>query len=547
MPACLTHTFALFQGEMRLSSFVIEEWVDEVAPWATTPLFLGLIAAGFFGLITGWLIGKSQRKEPEILREESDELEALNWRHEKLVLTERQSLEKQARISYFVKELRESGISKRNALGVSLFELCESIRETRQTVGTDLSRLEMVEKELEKRSAGTPSRPEVISACREMAKQQMVQSRVVRDIFQNISKTVLPIESNALALSEAPRLSRSDLTVRLGKAKELARKLPPNWEMAANDVDGKIRDLLESSGDKEWGALGRILLVDGGVTASFQDSGTRNFPAVLDRAIAILNSVSAKPKTQPVSETPDKLSLNTNSLNPEALKPDNGFLAPLDLNREQMDATRRINPATLPGTPAFESRQEMVSNGNGSDSSNGSSEKPGESANQSAIEQILFRSNDVSLWGRNVYRGRNCRARAFGKLPTWAKWVSLERTDTGERVFTSLSAEPGFDGGSSPSFGFNSSNELFYGARHLGLFSDSCRNEVETKFTYGGWGYGHRVTGTSEAVDSPQALGWCGQEIPLDTVIEIVLYSELPERVEGDLVLDHESKTVESS
>jgi hypothetical protein len=89
-------------------------------------------------------------------------------------------------------------------------------------------------------------------------------------------------------------------------------------------------------------------------------------------------------------------------------------------------------------------------------------------------------------------------------------------------------------------FGFNGSNELFYGARHLGLFSESCPNEVETRFTYGGWGFGHRAREIAPEVEQLQAAGWEGREIPADTVFEIVIHEELPGLGRGDRVIDGE-------
>src|SRR5690606_29389395 len=94
------------------------------------------------------------------------------------------------------------------------------------------------------------------------------------------------------------------------------------------------------------------------------------------------------------------------------------------------------------------------------------------------------------------------------------------------------------NGQSADSFGFNGTNELFYGARHLGLFSEACPNEVETRFTYGGWGFGHRAHGIAPEVEQLQAAGWEGREIPSDTVFEIAIHEELPSLHEEDRLLE---------
>ena len=61
----------------------------------------------------------------------------------------------------------------------------------------------------------------------------------------------------------------------------------------------------------------------------------------------------------------------------------------------------------------------------------------------------------------------------------------------------------------------------------------------ETRFTYGGWGFGHKVNGFDDEPDSapPQAAGWEGKEIPSDTVFEIAVHSELPEGTDEELVI----------
>ena len=147
------------------------------------------------------------------------------------------------------------------------------------------------------------------------------------------------------------------------------------------------------------------------------------------------------------------------------------------------------------------------------------------------------RSTDVPLWGQDTNRGVNQRARALDMIPDWADWISIRRLDTGEVVYTSTDGFCLSNSETPGSVGFNGSHELFYGARHLGMYSDACPNEVETRFTYGGWGFGHRVREIDESGEALQASGWAGREIPADTVFEIILHAELPEQGEGDLIL----------
>jgi hypothetical protein len=69
------------------------------------------------------------------------------------------------------------------------------------------------------------------------------------------------------------------------------------------------------------------------------------------------------------------------------------------------------------------------------------------------------------------------------------------------------------------------------------MFSETVPNEVETRFTCGGWGFGHRVSEDGNESKSAQASGCAGKEISADTVFEIVLHQKLPEGVEADQVL----------
>ena len=121
--------------------------------------------------------------------------------------------------------------------------------------------------------------------------------------------------------------------------------------------------------------------------------------------------------------------------------------------------------------------------------------------------------------------------------PDWADWISISRVDTGEMIFAPTSIV-GFSNNDFHSLtGFNASHELFYGARHLGMFSETVPNEVETRFTYGGWGFGHRVSEDGDESESAQASGWAGKEISAETVFEIVLHQKLPEGAKADQVL----------
>ena len=207
---------------------------------------------------------------------------------------------------------------------------------------------------------------------------------------------------------------------------------------------------------------------------------------------------------------------------PGLMQPDTGFRDPGDFTRapvrigeDFLDLTTPAPEATLPGA-----------------------EEPTADVPEENRSLILFCSNNVELWGHDVYRGAHCRARAIKDFPAWAQWISIRRLETRERVFAPVHTASLCNGQTSNPIGFNGTNELFYGARHLGIFSESCPNEVETRFTYGGWGFGHRANEIAPEVEQLQAAGWEGREIPADTVFEIVIHEQLPRLGKLDRLLE---------
>lgn len=147
-------------------------------------------------------------------------------------------------------------------------------------------------------------------------------------------------------------------------------------------------------------------------------------------------------------------------------------------------------------------------------------------------ELLLFRSNDPSIWNQSVDGGEDHLARSLAEVPANAAFLRLRRVDTGEGVVIPIEGRRLTGEGGGHSSGFNGSMEEFYGARHLGIFDEGLPQEVETRFAYGGWGFGHRLNG-----EATQAVGWAGLEISGDTVIEITVFPRLPEIPPGDRLL----------
>lgn len=148
-------------------------------------------------------------------------------------------------------------------------------------------------------------------------------------------------------------------------------------------------------------------------------------------------------------------------------------------------------------------------------------------------EFTLFRSNDPSIWNQSVDGGENHQAVSLLQMPGNASFLRLRRVDTGEGIIVPIKVCDLTGEGAGHSGGFNGSKEEFYGARHLGIYQEGLPQEVETRFAFGGWGFGHRVNG-----ETTQAQGWAGKEISSDTVMEITVFPRLPEMLSGDRLLE---------
>lgn len=556
----------------KLLAVTWPEAVEYVSAHAPAAVLIALA----FGIFVGWLA--KRRSVVDAAAQESPPLtpgfEELRWRHEKLVLVERQQVEKQARLDAFAETFARFSRSGHETIVLHLYLLAERVREARQKVGSDLSRMIAVRDRLDTLLAPMERGREAIGACRGMAEAQAVRLEEARDSLRGISERVLALEE---VVSSGKRDFSEPAALR-GELVELKGRivgLPQGWATSSDETDRRIRELLATVDDPGLAPVREILLVDGALTASLAGvpgidltGGIAGVIRCLDEWLVAEKRAKEKPSSDPtpveakdepdpeppllLGEIPASLSspglFAEKTLDfgfPEAGRPDQGFRDPAEFAVLKPRPSKGFHDLTG-GKGIVEGPS--LGNGNG----NGGlitlaplpvieSPKPAEPEDdESDRSLVLFCSNDVELWGKTVYRGARCRARAISEFPEWARWVAIRRLDTGERVFAPLRSASLRSGQSSDPFGFNGSNELFYGARHLGLFSESCPNEVETRFTYGGWGFGHRAHEIAPEVEQLQAAGWEGREIPADTVFEIVIHEELPSLGSSDRVIDGE-------
>ncbi len=559
--------------------------------------------AGACGILIGWLSRRCGVEEARQSNEVIDETRELRWRHEKLVLVERQQVEKQTRLDAFIERLA-SRSDAGAALSLLTFALAERIREARQKVGTDLARMKAIRNRLDEITVPVERGKEVVGMSRGMADSQVARLEEAREALREISAASRRIEDSAEDcagdVEKIGELRRDVVTL-----KTRILDLPPGWATSADEMDGRLRELLSTIKAPQLAPVREILLVDGALTASLSGTAVIDLPSAAASVISVLDRLIDKRKADAKagenesaaqanakSHTQPDLELELKALTdeaPEWLLDSNPDFSTWQSSEDKEDRPIRIGQwidEDRPGRefdgvalsgPSWEidapappqtngflkphghangkahSEDDSVSKelgkgnnllaglGIGTIGTEAAEVSPREVSDEDSDRSlVLFCSNKVELWGKEIYRGARCRARAIREFPSWANWISIGRLDTGERVFAPIRSASLRSGHSLDAFGFNGSNELFYGARHLGLFCETVPNEVETRFTYGGWGFGHRSRDIAPEIEELQAAGWEGREIPADTVFEIVIHEELPKLGSLDRLIDDE-------
>jgi len=521
-------------------SFALAITVPEAIEFIAGNGLIAIAISGTFGLLVGWLAKKRSIEDsaaatpPPITPGFSE----MRWRHEKLVLTERQQVEKQARLDAFAEGVGRFSTAEEQTVALKFFVLSERVREARQKVGSELSRMIAVRDRLDEIGVSVGAGALTERVCRGMAHSQAHRLEEVREALRGIAEEAVLMEDRYLS-GPTDAADIKGLRGELIDLKGRILSLPQGWATSGDEADRRIRELLATVPHAQLAPVREVLLVDGSLTASLAGASGIDLPGAvgavvvaLDRATQVKSEVNGLPKL--LSGLPSSLP-GGNPFAEDGI--DFGFPDPGEPDPDFRDPLDFVKPTPRPAKGFHD-----LTNGIGNAGAILVVEETKKIDEPGEVDRslVLFCGNDVELWGKTIYRGARCRARSISEFPDWAKWVSIRRLDTGERVFAPVRTANLRSGQTADPFGFNGTNELFYGARHLGLFSESCPNEVETRFTYGGWGFGHRAHEIAPGVEQLQAAGWEGREIPSDTVFEIVIHEELPALGKLDRLLEGE-------
>lgn len=445
--------------------------------WALALLLILVI------FLLGWRLGSSKRRTESDGRPsgESPAVDPLVWRHEKLVLSERLQAEREARLETFgsriLGQLRDSA-TDRSALRAEITLFLLGER-FRDERGRVGAELSRWQAVASALSPSSPSAKDSFIRHRDLVAGLIHQLELSRDCLREAQMVVGSYEEACVGRPET--LSVASMSDLLSRLRSPGSPLASLDTVNLSDQFESLRSLFADAQIAEWAPIQKYLLLDG-AEATPAPPSLRSWLRQLDSDLGTVEDTAISPSGTEIPFSPPQVS------------------APLDLSA----ATDAESTST-------------------------------------ADELIVFCSNRVDLWGQEIYRGSHHRARRLASLPSWTQWISLTRLDTGERLFVSASTAALGSCESETSHGFNGSGETYYGARHLGIFSADCPNEIETRFTYGGWGFGHRSGDIALASENLQASGWAGREIPGDTVFAIVLHAELPDLGPKDTVLGGDS------
>ena len=142
---------------------------------------------------------------------------------------------------------------------------------------------------------------------------------------------------------------------------------------------------------------------------------------------------------------------------------------------------------------------------------------------------VIFRSSDPSIWNTKS-RGETGFADPVSTVKHPVNFIRIMRAATGEAVIVRVDGSHLLDEGFDPRCGWNGSGSEFSGGMHLGIYHSDLPQDFETRFEFGGWGFGHPYNDNDR-----QSWGWAGRQLP-ETVFEITLLESVPDFMKHEVV-----------
>ena len=295
-------------------------------------LLVGFVVSFLIGLVLGRLLfgGKggsdedaaisSAESETRPAIRKSEDNEELEWRHEKLALTEQQMADRHRRLGNWIDSMGEDDADEALQYpGGCLFFLSESIREERNQIGSDLSRFSLAEKRVGKLSDemlpvfGEGLVPESLTEWRQNAKDCLEDvgrhSEILRDRQKRLREIFSHVSELEESVAKADRINPEMLDASKEKLDEIWRELGDLPGGGIHEVtaklDKRILELLEDppkddpdSGIKvpeyRFTGLQRILAVDGGVSGTI---GKAALLAAAERTRSAFSELNVAEKT----------------------------------------------------------------------------------------------------------------------------------------------------------------------------------------------------------------------------------------------------------
>lgn len=569
----------------------------------------------------------------------------LEWYREKRFLMERQAQEKHDRI---VELIAAQSPEKSHHLTYSasqLFLLAESIREERQQLGTDTSKLIMIDQRLKELSTDLEDTTK-ISACRNSIKDNREQLRKAQDLLRKVLANVVELEDKARE-NELPSSDFPKAIDTLNDIKSRLEKLPDDLKTVAKTTGEEASTLLEKISNESDEQLlhqiwqerldldlfssehrpgGKPELINNCIACIEAFDSVNKQQVDIDLKASILNPDPVEPEdttnpveqliiedqiitdeksdddnaeiktdqlntlftskeatSEPVDKRPNSQTFffgDTKSSHPKAAEgyrfkggkqtsesrrppltsnpksgyvfgkskqtepePDESLESQLTNPEEPVDSDRlwqqpNFGLDEIIDEPPTQEEPEIVNRPSEENPFNPftSVEKSDSDDSPSTLKMVIFRANNPEIWNTHTH-DENQLSKTLSEISDGFGWMGIKRLDTGEEVFAEVTLSELKGDGEGKSAGFNGSNEFFYGARHLGFFSEQCATEVETRFTYGGWGFGHLAASDGNEDEPFQSCAWNGQRIADNTIFEFTIYENRPEHAQEDQII----------